>query len=377
MNYVGPILLTGDQIAGIAGQPTNPPGVNQGDPNFGMVMNDVTALGGPEDVYRLVWQNNLNQTDTFFKNGQNWRLQKYAGSGDPAQDESGWSNIGLYDNLTPKNDLVSGVGGGDEYIVFEAPNGRHLLFDVRGGLPTTPTRLTYAATDQETLSSPDNTSSQLNFSTSYGAFNPICFCAGTLVETDRGPIAIEYLVVGDLVRTLDRGLQPIRWIGRSEISLTKALLYPHILPVRVVAGAIGPALPARDLWLSPQHRLLIRSKIVERMTGQPETLVAAKQLCAIPGITQTTEPRAVTYLHLRLDHHELISAEGIWAETLLLGAQALRSMDAQARQELALIFPEVIEGLQDAARPVMSGRQARSLAQRHNKNDKPLLDMTE
>lgn len=369
MNYSGPILMTGDQIAMISGQPTNQG--NPGDANFGMVMNGVTAFGGANDVYRLVWHNNTNTTATFFNNGQWWRLQEYKGTGDPTQDEDGWSNVGGYNNLNPKNDLVAGVGGGDEYIVLEATNGRHVLFDLRGGLSTNPTQLTYRGSDQETLSNPDNTPSEFNFATAYGT-NAICFCAGTLIETDHGPIPIEKLSVGDLVRTLDHGLQPVRWIGRNDVSVTQTLLHPKILPVHVAAGAMGPARPIRDLWLSPQHRVFVRSKIVERMTGQPEALVAIKQLCSTPGITQTAEARAVTYLHLRLDHHELVLAEGLWAETLLLGPQALRGMAPAAREELALIFPDVTETSQDAVRPIMSGRAGRTMADRHARNGKSL-----
>ncbi len=363
--------MTGDQIAMISGQPTNQG--NPGDPDFGMVMNGVTAFGGPDEVYRLVWRDNTNTTATFFDNGQWWRLQEYKGSGDPTQDESGWSNVGGYNNLNPKNDLVAGVGGGDEYIVLEATNGRHILFDLRGGLSTTPTQLTYRGSDQETLSNPGNTPSEFNFSTAYGT-NAICFCAGTLIETDHGLVPIENLSVGDLVRTLDHGLLPVRWIGRSEVSVTQTLLHPKILPVHVAAGAMGPARPTRDLWLSPQHRVFVRSKIVERMTGQPEALVAIKQLCSAPGITQTTAARAVTYLHLRLDHHELVLAEGLWAETLLLGPQALRGMEPDAREELTLIFPDLIEGTGDAARLIVAGHMARKMADRHVKNGKDLVE---
>ncbi|WP_019954650.1 hypothetical protein [Yoonia vestfoldensis] len=99
MTYTTPILLTGDQIASVAGQPTNPPGINPGNPNFGMVMNGVTALGGPDDIYRLVWFQNTNTNDTFFRNGQGWRLERYTGTNDPATDTGNWSNVPGIGNL--------------------------------------------------------------------------------------------------------------------------------------------------------------------------------------------------------------------------------------------------------------------------------------
>jgi hypothetical protein len=372
MTYTTPILLTGDQVAWVSEQPTNPPGINPGNPNFGMVMNGVTALGTQEDVYRLVWFQNTNTSDTFFKNGQGWRLEEYTGNGDPATDTVNWSNVPGIGNLGPRNDLVSGLGAGDEYIVFSRGS-NYLLYNINGGLPTTPTQLTYLATNENGDPAAGNNNGELEFADAYGAFDVICFCAGTLIATDNGQQPIETLCVGDLVMTMDNGPQPVRWIGRSDLSVASTMMHRNLLPVCIAAGAMGSKLPERDLWLSPQHRVLVRSKIVARMTGSPEALVAVKQLCATPGIHQATQPRDVSYFHLRLDRHEMVRAEGLWAETLLVGPQALRGMDADARHELALIFPDMIEGPSEAARPIMAGRSARALAQRHVKNHKALL----
>lgn len=370
MTYKAPILLTGDQVATISGQPTNQG--NQGDPNFGMVMNGVTALGDSEDIYRLTWFQNVNTTDTFFKNGQGWRLEVYTGTGDPVTDTSSWRDAG-FGNLSPRNDLVGGVGGGDEYIVF-ARGSNYLLYDINGGLPSTPTKLIYPGPNQNGDPDLGNNNSELEFTDAAASFTTICFCAGTLIETANGLVAIENVAVGDLVVTLDHGLQPIRWIGRSDVGLGSTIINPEILPVKVEAGSMGANLPIRDLWLSPQHRVLVRSKIVQRMTGKPEALVAIKQLCAMPGITQSNTPSEVSYLHLRLDRHELVRAEGLWAETLLIGVQALRGMQPAAKRELQLIFPELVEETSDAARIVMPGRQGRSMAERHLKNAKPLVE---
>jgi len=366
--YIDPILIRGDQLASLTGSPSNQG--NPGDPNFGMILPGVDALGDADTTYRLVWFQNVNATDETFKNGQGWRLETYAGTGDPSSDTTGWSTVSGYSNMVPKPDLVAGVGGGDEYVVFEG-GGQFLLYDLNGDLPTTATKLVYLGANQNGDPDAGNNNSDLDFTDSYDAY---CFCAGTLIATNRGQVAVEALVPGDLVQTLDNGLQPVRWIGRREVALAETVAHPILRPVRVGSGALGHATPHRDLWLSPQHRVLVRSRIAARMTGTPEVLVPIKDLCGLPGIAQTRTFGPVSYVHLRLDRHEVVLAEGAWAETLLVGKQALKAMDPAARRELRLLFPDLeTESVEDAARTVLQGHAARSLARRHGLNARALV----
>lgn len=371
MSYTTPILLTGDQVASLTGTPYNQG--NPGDADFAMVLPGATALGDASVTYRLVWHENTGQSETHFSNGQFWRLDVYTGTGDPATDAQGWTTVPGYEQLNPKNDLVGGDGGGDEYVVFDSGSG-FLLYDINGGLPAEPTTLSYLGADQNGDPAQGDNDSELDFTDAAASYAPICFCAGSLIETDRGPVRVEDLVPGDRLLTLDHGPQPLRWIGRREVTLAETVAHPALLPVRVGAGAMGPALPARDLWLSPQHRVLVRSRIARRMTGAAEALVAVKHLCGLPGIAQARAPQLVTYLHLRLDRHEVIRAEGLWVETLLLGPQALRAMGPDARRELRLLFPGLVGGADRPARPLVPGRAGRKLAERHGRNAVALQD---
>jgi len=76
-----------------------------------------------------------------------------------------------------------------------------------------------------------------------------CFLEGTLIETVNGPRAIEDLQLGDLIPTMDSGDQPIRWVASSRI-----VGNPKAAPIRIEAGALGNT---RDLYVSPQHRILL------------------------------------------------------------------------------------------------------------------------
>ena len=113
--------------------------------------------------------------------------------------------------------------------------------------------------------------------------NVFCFCNGTYIETPSGPRNISALRVGDLVYTLDRGAVAIQWIGVSEWRKDQVKYSDRLRPVLVSAEALGPYVPERDLYVSPQHRLLIQSRDAVCGTTQ-EVFVSAKHLVGHNGI---------------------------------------------------------------------------------------------
>ena len=62
----------------------------------------------------------------------------------------------------------------------------------------------------------------------------ICFASGTNILTSAGEVAIEDLQVGQLVATLDHGLQPLRWVGSRKVSAAGKLA-----PIVIRAGVLG------------------------------------------------------------------------------------------------------------------------------------------
>lgn len=207
--------------------------------------------------------------------------------------------------------------------------------------------------------------------------SPICFARGMkILCADGEQREIETLSVGDMISTRDHGPQPIRWIGSRRIAL-RSLGRSQLRPILIREGALGAGLPDRDLQVSPQHRLLVRSRIAKRMFGESDVLVAAKYLTALDGISENDSAEAVEYFHLLFDHHEVIFAEGAPAESLLVGPEVLRLVAPEARQEICEIYPQLVgQGfleVNEAVALLVPGRLARSLARRHAKNKKPLL----
>ena len=202
-----------------------------------------------------------------------------------------------------------------------------------------------------------------------------CFTRGTLIATPKGHVAIETLAEGDLVMTRDRGAQPIRWIGSAELDAQALHANPKMQPIRIRAGALGQGLPTQDLLVSPQHRVLLRSRIAAKMFGADEVLVAAKQLLQIDGIDIAVDETQVEYFHMLFDRHEIVISNGAETESLYPGPEALKSVGPEALEEIYAIFPElaVLEYAHEGARLLLSGRQSRKLVVRHAQHARPLV----
>lgn len=162
---------------------------------------------------------------------------------------------------------------------------------------------------------------------------PPCFVAGTRIAVPGGTRAVEDLAVGDLVKTKDRGPQPVRWIGRRTVAGHGALA-----PVRIPEGAIGNT---RALWVSPQHRVLLNDWRAQLYAGEEAVLCPA--IALVDGGCAERVPRdSVTYVHFMFDTHEVVFAEGAPSESFLFGDHLCRAGSALHR-ELATIFPELAD----------------------------------
>ncbi len=207
---------------------------------------------------------------------------------------------------------------------------------------------------------------------------PICFTPGTLITTINGAQPIETLRPGDRIATRDHGFQAIRWMGRRVMTQEELTALPRMRPIRISAGALGQNMPQRDLTVSPQHRILVSSKIAQRMFGCSEVLVAAKQLLPLPGVERLDDVESVEYIHVLCSDHEVIIANGAWTESLYPGPEALKSVPPASRNEILTLFPELDQAIPGGAgpipaRPLVPGRQAQRMAERHAKNGRSLF----
>lgn len=120
---------------------------------------------------------------------------------------------------------------------------------------------------------------------------------------------IEELKVGDKVLTRDDGGQEIRWIGQNTVRAVG-----DFAPIVIKAGTLNNT---NDLIVSPDHRLFIYQRRDALGAGRSEVLVKARHLVNGDTVTQQ-DGGFIDYFQLLFDQHEIIYAEGIAAETLLV-----------------------------------------------------------
>ena len=100
-------------------------------------------------------------------------------------------------------------------------------------------------------------------------------------------------------------VSPVVWVGRRHVDCRRHKKPEQVWPVRVRAGAFGEGLPRRDLWLSPDHAVLL-----------DHVLIPIKHLGN--GIIIEQMPvDEITYYHVELPKHDVLLAEGLPAESYL------------------------------------------------------------
>lgn len=142
------------------------------------------------------------------------------------------------------------------------------------------------------------------------------FTRGTHITLSTGgQRPIEDLRTGDAVLTRDAGAQKIRWIDQRTQRAVG-----DFAPVCIAAGALNNA---RDLLVSPDHRMFVYQRTDHLGAGRAQILIKAAHL--VNGHSVTVQPGGfVEYYQLFFDTHQIIYAEGIAVESAAIDAQTTR-----------------------------------------------------
>ena len=169
----------------------------------------------------------------------------------------------------------------------------------------------------------------------------ICFTPGTRIATPEGPKLIQALRPGALGLTKADGPQEVLWMGHRRMTGARLYAMPHLRPIRFRAGAMGLDLPEPDLIVSPAHRMLVKGAAAQALFGTSEVLVRAEDLINDNSIMVDLALREVTYVHILLERHNVVFANGIETESFHPSNTALEMIDQGQRAELQRIVPGI------------------------------------
>ena len=159
----------------------------------------------------------------------------------------------------------------------------------------------------------------------------VSFARGTMITLSDGAQApIESLTPGTRVLTRDHGPQPVRWLGRATLRAVGAYA-----PVVITAGTLGNM---GDLIVSPHHRVFLYQRQRRAGLQTAELLVQAKHLVGGEQVYQR-EGGFVDYFSLVFDAHEIIYAEGVPAESLMVNETTVHRLPPEMADEMKTRFP--------------------------------------
>lgn len=133
---------------------------------------------------------------------------------------------------------------------------------------------------------------------------------GAVVSTDRGPVPVERLREGMMLRRIDGDLMPLRWIERRS-----RLCLGRLAPIRLRAPYFGLS---HDIRVTPETRILRSGPAVEYLFGHEHVLISASDMISSPGALRDRQTPVCDMYHLMLDDHGCVSVDRCGVETALL-----------------------------------------------------------
>ncbi|MDF3414694.1 type I secretion protein [Sulfitobacter sp. M57] len=179
-----------------------------------------------------------------------------------------------------------------------------------------------------------------------------CFAETTLIDTPKGGIPAGQLQAGDLVKTMDRGFQPLLGVLSQRIGAVGPMA-PVVFPPNVLGNS-------EKVVVSPQHRMLLQDFRAEMLFGEAEVLVPAIYLAEM-GIGYRQIGGTIRYCHLVMAQHEIVFSNGCPSETFL-SADSLHLPDTVRQEHNALFGPsDNLAREMHAARPCLRRFEAQAM----------------
>ena len=168
------------------------------------------------------------------------------------------------------------------------------------------------------------------------------FARGTLFPTDHGQVAVEDLLPGDRIRTVDHGLLPLLWKGSTLIVPNVRSQDPMMGRLtRIAADALGEARPMPDLILGPRGRIVHRAPGLRALTGSDEVLVHAREFVDGVNIVALSPAAPVQTFHLGFEAHVRLAVHGLDCESFHPGKGGPAGLPLETLALFLSCFPHI------------------------------------
>ncbi|WP_380053552.1 Hint domain-containing protein [Falsihalocynthiibacter sp. SS001] len=163
-------------------------------------------------------------------------------------------------------------------------------------------------------------------------------CRGALIMTKCGPIAIEDLLPGMEIQTLDNGFQTLLWKGSTTL-VPDSIAGPrgqstdmgHL--TRITADSFGLGRPMPDLMLGPKARMLVHHHSIG-----PSLMPITAQTNG-ETIFEVTPIAPAPVFHLAFESQQIFRVNGLEIESYHPGPSVEMSMSREMFALFMALFP--------------------------------------
>lgn len=173
------------------------------------------------------------------------------------------------------------------------------------------------------------------FEEAFGAF-----AHGIVIQTDRGPVAIEDIEPGMMLETGDGDFVRLMWKG--SINLIPGAPTLSDVPqkiYRMMPDALGPGKPVQDQSFGPHARRLDRDPKARALLGVEQALLPLRLLADGMSVIEVQPVAPVRIYHLATERHAAILAGGVEVETYHPGPDFALSMSDEMMDVFMNFFP--------------------------------------
>jgi hypothetical protein len=164
---------------------------------------------------------------------------------------------------------------------------------------------------------------------------------GSLIGCETGPVAVEDLLPGDRVCTLNAGPQTLLWIGSMSISnQPDAAKNPTTLS-RITADSFGLGRPMPDLLLGPSARMLRRDAAIVATVGTTVALAPVSAFIDGDTVLEIHPASPTRVYHLLFENHQIIYANGLEIESYHPGKEIETSLSHEVWPMFMDMFPHI------------------------------------